>query len=56
MIIANQVGHGEGMGSDENAVTVITANDEITLPRAPKTKLARELIRMIATTFNEQRK
>jgi phosphopantothenoylcysteine decarboxylase/phosphopantothenate--cysteine ligase len=56
MIIANQVGDGQGMGSDDNAVTVITANDEINLPKAPKTKLARELIRIIATTFNEQRK
>jgi len=48
MIIANQVGNHLGMGSDENAVTVIGTKEEMTLPLTSKSKLARQLIVMIA--------
>ncbi|RDI44588.1 bifunctional phosphopantothenoylcysteine decarboxylase/phosphopantothenate--cysteine ligase CoaBC [Aquicella lusitana] len=53
MIIANQVGSGAGMGADENAVTLISAENEISLPLMPKRKLARQLIKLIAEAFNK---
>lgn len=49
MIIANKVSDVQGMGTDDNEVTVITANHQHTLQRAHKQKLARELIAMIAS-------
>lgn len=54
MIIANQVGDGLGIGSDDNEVTVITANEVNALPSMPKTLLARELIKRIAVQFKRQ--
>ena len=48
MIIANQVGEGVGIGSDENAVTVLWGKDEKVFSQMPKRKLARELIEWIA--------
>ncbi|MFZ2315290.1 MAG: bifunctional phosphopantothenoylcysteine decarboxylase/phosphopantothenate--cysteine ligase CoaBC [Gammaproteobacteria bacterium] len=54
MIIANRVGNGLGMGSDENTVTVIDATSETTLLPATKTKLARQLIAMIADQFKKR--
>lgn len=56
MIIANQVGHHKGMGSDENAVVVIGAKGEIHLPATPKDKLAKQLIAMISEAFNRKEK
>lgn len=50
MIIANKVGDGCGMGTDDNAVTVITDESEVVLPLMSKQKLARELIELIART------
>jgi phosphopantothenoylcysteine decarboxylase/phosphopantothenate--cysteine ligase len=54
IIIANQVGVNRGIGSDENAVTVITATQEIALPLMAKQKLARELIHLIAEEFKQR--
>lgn len=54
MIIANRVGNGLGMGSDENTVTVIDEASETTLLPATKTKLARQLIAMIADKFKKR--
>lgn len=51
MIIANDVSGGQGMNAEGNAVTIITAFHETSLPLMPKTKLARELIQSIATEF-----
>lgn len=51
MIVANQVGHGMGMGSDDNAVVVISQQNEINFPSTPKHKLARQLIAVIADEF-----
>lgn len=53
MIIANEVGVDLGMGSDENAVTVIGAQHEVSLTLAPKNKLARQLIALIAEQFKK---
>jgi phosphopantothenoylcysteine decarboxylase/phosphopantothenate--cysteine ligase len=55
MIIANQVGGGRGMGSDDNQVTIITALEETTLPLMPKQALARQLISRIAVHYKQQR-
>ncbi len=51
MIIANHVGGELGIGSDDNAVTVITPNTETHLPRAPKGPLAQALIALIASQW-----
>lgn len=56
MIIANRVGAGIGMHSDENEVTVITANQALALPSAPKRKLGRQLITLIANEFKMRKK
>lgn len=49
MIVANEVGQGKGFEADENALTVITANQEaIELPTDSKMNLARELVALIA--------
>lgn len=55
MIIANQVGGGRGMGSDENEVSVISTNSETNLPQAAKPKLARQLIALIADEFKKRK-
>lgn len=52
MIIANDA--RSAIGHDENEVTVLTANQQITLPRTTKTKLAHELIAIIAKEINSR--
>jgi phosphopantothenoylcysteine decarboxylase/phosphopantothenate--cysteine ligase len=54
IIVANQVGHGVAMGSDDNAVTVIGSNFATVIPQTSKDKLARQLIKIIASQFNEK--
>lgn len=56
LIIANLVGSGVGMGSNENEVTIIGDNFQQTLPLMSKAQLARELIPMIVKQFNGQKK
>ena len=56
MIIANQVGEGKGMNSDDNQVTVIDREQEIALPLMSKTKLAKKLIEIIGETFKRDEK
>jgi phosphopantothenoylcysteine decarboxylase / phosphopantothenate---cysteine ligase len=52
MIIANQVGSSEyGFNSDYNAVTVITPQQQIALPRQKKLQLARCLIEIIVKEY-----
>jgi phosphopantothenoylcysteine decarboxylase/phosphopantothenate--cysteine ligase len=51
MIAANQVGEGLGFDSDDNALTVITANDTHQLETASKTRLAAQLIKLIAENY-----
>jgi len=48
MIVANQVGAGLGFDSDENHVTVVTTNCVTELPRAHKTRLAAQIIAILA--------
>ncbi len=48
LIIANDVSQpGIGFNSDENAVTVVDANESVTLAQCGKSQLARELITLI---------
>lgn len=54
MIIANRLGGEFGMGSDDNEVTVIGANDEMTLPPTTKRKLARQLIAIISNAYKKR--
>lgn len=54
MIIANQVGEGKGIGSDDNAVTVISARGETPIAVMPKSQLARQLINMISEEYKER--
>jgi phosphopantothenoylcysteine decarboxylase/phosphopantothenate--cysteine ligase len=53
MIIANQV--GDGMGTDDNKVVVISENNETVLQDS-KQKLARKLIGIIAENYNAKQK
>ncbi|MBN9227546.1 MULTISPECIES: bifunctional phosphopantothenoylcysteine decarboxylase/phosphopantothenate--cysteine ligase CoaBC [Legionella] len=51
MIVANSVGKGLGFDSEENQVIVITKNKQIELPLTHKTRLAGQLIAIIAATL-----
>ncbi len=56
MIIANDVSDQRiGFNSDENAVTLITADDEITIAQTQKTQLARLLIKTISKQYEKTR-
>ena len=48
MMIANQVGQGLGFDSEENQVTVLTANQQTPLALAPKITIAGQIIVLIA--------
>jgi phosphopantothenoylcysteine decarboxylase/phosphopantothenate--cysteine ligase len=51
MVIANNVGKGVGFESDVNQVTVITNNKQIELPLTHKTRLAGQIIAILAATL-----
>jgi phosphopantothenoylcysteine decarboxylase/phosphopantothenate--cysteine ligase len=52
MIAANQVGEGLAFDCDDNALTVYWADGKRELPRAPKCKLAADLVAVIAERFH----
>lgn len=53
MIIANDVAQqGIGFNSDDNAVTVITADNQTALQQTSKNQLARQLVALIADRFS----
>lgn len=55
MIAANRVGvPGTGFGSDDNALSVYWAGGAEELEFAPKTQLARQLIRIVAERYREK--
>jgi phosphopantothenoylcysteine decarboxylase/phosphopantothenate--cysteine ligase len=54
MIIANQV--SDGMGTDENTVTVISESDTVALPRDSKQKLASKIIEIVAEKYQVRQK
>lgn len=51
MMIANQVGHGLGFDSCQNEVTVLTHQAEIHLDLTHKTRLAGQIVAIIATSL-----
>ena len=55
MIIANEVRKGQGFDSDVNEVTVITKNKQIDLPLNHKTRLAGQIIAILASTLQNDR-
>lgn len=57
MIVANDVAaEGIGFNSEENAVTVIWAEGEQTLPRSGKQHIAREIIALLARHHQQQQR
>lgn len=52
MMIANRVGQGIGFDEDYHEVTVLTKEAEIALPRAHKTRLAAQIIAILATNLH----
>ena len=54
MIAANQVDKKLGIDCDENALTIFWKTGREKLPLAPKNKLARNLIKLIALQYNEK--
>ena len=54
MIAANQVDKKLGIDCDENALTIFWKTGREKLPLAPKNKLARSLIKLIAFQYNEK--
>lgn len=51
MIIANQVGPGLGFDMNENKVTIITKNNQLDLDMTEKTRLAGQIIAIIAANL-----
>ena len=51
MVVANQVGKGIGFECDVNQVMVITKNKQIELPLTHKTRLAGQIIAILAATL-----
>ena len=51
MIVANQVGWGQGFGDEENKLILLWQDKEIELERMPKSKAARQLIQIIAEHY-----
>jgi len=54
MIAANRVGEGQGFDREENALQLIWLGGELLLETAPKERLARSLIRVVAERFHEK--
>ena len=55
MVAANWVGrHDQGFDSDDNALTVLWRGGATELPLAPKIRLARQLIQLIAERYHAQ--
>ncbi len=54
MIAANQVGTGRGFDAEDNALHVIWAGGERELPLTGKTRLARQLVALIAERFHDR--
>ncbi len=55
MIIANQVGKGIGFESNDNQVIVVTKNNQTELPLSNKTRLAGQIIAILAATLQNGR-
>ena len=51
MMVANQVGGGLGFDNDTNEVTVVTKNGQIALAMAHKTRIAGQIIAILAASL-----
>ncbi|KTD35085.1 bifunctional phosphopantothenoylcysteine decarboxylase/phosphopantothenate synthase [Legionella nautarum] len=51
MVIANQVGEGVGFEVDNNQVTILTKNEQTELPLTHKTRLAGQIIAILAASI-----
>lgn len=51
MLVANQVGNGRGFDAEENEVTVLTAQHDIVLTSDHKTRIAGQIIAIIAANL-----
>lgn len=51
MVVANRVGNGVGFERDENQVSIITKKKQIDLPLTHKTRLAGQIIAILAATL-----
>lgn len=51
MIVANQVGNGLGFDSDVNEVTILTQDGQFELPLMHKTRLAAQIIAILASSL-----
>ena len=56
MIVANQVGVGLGFDADDNQVIVLTHDQQIDLERAHKTRIAGQIIAIIAENMHNASK
>lgn len=54
-IIANSVAGGETFGADDNAVTIIQKNHTLTLNRADKNTIARDIVKQIIEYINQDK-
>lgn len=54
MIAANQVGENQGFDVDTNALTIFWKTGQTHFEQAPKSRLARNLINLIADQYNEK--
>ncbi len=52
MIVANHVGEELGFETEDNEVTVITVDKEVSLPKAHKTRLAGQIIAILAKNMH----
>ena len=52
MVVANQVGETLGFLQDEHEVTVITTDKEVKLPKAHKTRLAGQIVAILAKNMH----
>ena len=56
MVAANYVGEGKAFDQDENALLVITHDEQYELAQTHKDKLARQLIDIVAKTYSGYKK
>ncbi len=54
MIAANMVGEGMGFDVDENSLEILWQGGSALLDKAPKEKIARKLIKLVADRFHEK--
>ena len=55
MLVANQVGDGLGFEKEENKVIILTADEKIDLPKAHKTRLAGQVIAIMANKLHNSK-